>query len=392
MLRHGVAALLGSQPGMALVGEGSTAREALTLVREHESDVILLDAQLPDHPGAETCRALRRERSGLGVILFSALDDDRARFDAILAGAAGYLLKSTPASHLVAALRQVGGGESLFDPDAAAGLLTRLGQQISQKDARLQRLKPAELRILQLISRGHTNRQIATRVSLSERTVKKYVSNILATLDVASRAGAAAYLAERSASEPSFGGLQAPIPPEAARTLPKMQDTDSSAIAELTATLEEQQALLEECRLQTAQLLDERDGLKVDRERYRDLYQLAPLPYLVTDPVGLITRANRQAAELLGYSEDLLECRPLAAFISNGARREFRRRLEAIDGATGRAEWTLLVHPEHRAPFTVAATITARRDFTGIVELRWMFSRSTPDPASPQPPMERAFP
>ncbi|MGH8904228.1 MAG: response regulator [Egibacteraceae bacterium] len=383
VLRRGVIALLDAQRGMTIVAEVGSGHDALIALRSCEPDVIVLGAQLPDGTGMEVCRSLRRERPGVAVLIFSALDDDRARFDAVMAGASGYLLKDTPAEELVDAIRRVTAGESLFDPEAASALLSRLGNEPTQADTRLARLKPAELRILHLISHGHTNRQIASRVNLSERTVKKYVSSILVKLGVPGRAGAAAYLVERVNRAPLSSAPRTAILHGITHALTQLSpELVPEAVAELAAALEDQQAVQEELQIQSEQLLADRDELEAQRAYYVDLYQHAPVPYLVTDSYGLITQANRQAATLLGLSEAQLCRRSLTAFVPISARQEFRRHLAGLEGTIDEDEWTFpLQHPPVQITAKVAA---ARESSTATTDLRWILHACP----LPQPPSE----
>lgn len=397
VLRRGLVTLLNAEPDIVVVADIPTGRDAVMLAKQEQPDVVVLDARLPDRPGAEVCRLLRRERPGIAVLMFSANDDDRARFDAILAGASGYLLKTTPADQLVNAIRRIGAGESLFDPDAATALLTRLGKEGAAADSRLKRLKPAELRILHLVSRGHTNRQIASRVNLSERTVKKYVSSILAKLGVSSRTGAAAYLAEHTNSVQPPDTPRTAVLRELARALPCIpEQLVPEAVAELTAALEEQEFVVEELRLQSERLLADRDQLTTEREHYLDLYQRAPVAYVVTDRCGLITEVNQPAVALLGVPEAQLGRRSLAGFATPEARREFQHRLNAFQGATDQAatdqaatdqaQWVFMLQPEGDAPIQVTATVRATCDATGATtDLRWLLHHDAPQapPAVP---------
>jgi PAS domain S-box-containing protein len=380
VLRSGIASLLTREHDLTLVAEGSTGREAVGIARTHKPDVVLLGEQLADRPTGEVCRTLHRELPSTAVLIFSAVDDDRARFDAVIAGASGYLTKHAPPAEIVAAIRRAGAGESLFDPDTASELLARLSRQAPKTDPRLQRLKPAEMRILQLVSRGHTNRQIATRVNLSERTVKKYVSSILAKLAVSSRAGAAAYLAERSGGPAS--GVVGPLPAlsEVVRSLPQVAEKIGTAeLAELTSALEEQQHIHAEFRVQSEQLLADRDGIAAERQRFADLFESAPAAYVVTDALGLILAANQRAAALLGLGPERLAHRVLADFVEPSSRGEFRRRVSNLDGID-HAEWRVTVDTKDGLIPVVAQVSSLRDDDGKVTELRWILSPA-PSPA-----------
>jgi two-component system, NarL family, response regulator DevR len=158
-------------------------------------DVIVMDVRLQDGSGIEATRDIRAARPVTQVLMLTSFADDQALFASIMAGAAGYVLKQIRGDDLVQAIRAVGAGQSLLDPAVTKGVLDRLrkGKHLL-KDERLARLSPQEERILELVAAGRTNKQIGEELHLAEKTVKNYVSSILAKLEVTRRAEAASYL------------------------------------------------------------------------------------------------------------------------------------------------------------------------------------------------------
>ena len=154
----------------------------------------MLDVRLPDGNGVEVCREVRSRHPEIRCLMLTSFSDDEALFQAIMAGAAGYLLKQVRGNDLVAAVRQVARGQSLLDPAITTQVLERL-RRGNEEDERLAHLTPQERNILELIAEGLTNRQIAERVHLAEKTVKNYVSNLLAKLGMERRTQAAVYAA-----------------------------------------------------------------------------------------------------------------------------------------------------------------------------------------------------
>ncbi|MFI8252115.1 response regulator [Streptomyces filamentosus] len=205
VVRRGVRDLLEAEPDIVVVGEAAGAREALARVPAARPDVAVLDVRLGgasggDHEGVGVCRELRTELPGLACLMLTSFDDDEALFDAIMAGAAGYVLKQIGGSDLVAAVRTVATGQSLLDPRMTERVMARIrGTDTGPRSAvpaELDRLTPRELEILDLIGLGLTNRQIAERLFLAEKTVKNRVSAILGKLGVGRRIQAA-MIAER---------------------------------------------------------------------------------------------------------------------------------------------------------------------------------------------------
>ena len=192
IVRRGVAELIGAEPDLEVVGEASTAAEAIRRIPAAQPDVAVLDARLPDGSGIEVCREVRAEHPEIRcLILTSYDDDDEAIFAAVLAGASGYVLKQIRAAHLLDAIRQLAAGRSLLDPDVTEALLRRI-RNGTKEDPRLASLNEQERRILDLITEGLTNREIGERLFLAEKTVKNNVSVLLAKLGMQRRTQVAA--------------------------------------------------------------------------------------------------------------------------------------------------------------------------------------------------------
>jgi DNA-binding NarL/FixJ family response regulator len=192
IVRMGVRELLETEPDIKVVGEAGTAASALARIPALRPDVAVLDVRLPDGDGVTVCRQIRSTMPDLACLMLTSYADDQALFDAVLAGAAGYVLKQIRGSDLVGAVRTVASGQSLLDPAAAAALMARLRGQTSRTDP-LAGLTGQERKILELIGDGLTNRQIGERMFLAEKTVKNYISGLFAKLGMERRAQAAAY-------------------------------------------------------------------------------------------------------------------------------------------------------------------------------------------------------
>jgi DNA-binding NarL/FixJ family response regulator len=196
VVRQGLVALLSRRPGFEIVAEAGTAAQAVTEAARFEPDVVVMDVRLPDGSGIEACRDIRAARPDTRVIMLTSYPDEEAVLSAIVAGASGYLLKQIRGRDLVAALEAVGRGESLLDPAITEKVLDRVRRAATGEDAdELAQLTPQERKILLLVAVGKTNKQIAAEVFLSDKTVKNYVSSILAKLDLQRRAQAAAFVA-----------------------------------------------------------------------------------------------------------------------------------------------------------------------------------------------------
>jgi len=194
VVRRGVRELLESDGSIEVCGEAGTAEEALARIPPTRPDVAVLDVRLPDGDGVEVCREVRSRHPEIQCLILTSFSDDEALFQAIMAGAAGYLLKQIKGNDLLDAVRRIAQGQSLLDPAVTTRVLDRLRTR-PETDERLARLTGQERRILDLIAEGLTNRQIAERVHLAEKTVKNYVSNLLAKLGMERRTQAAVYAA-----------------------------------------------------------------------------------------------------------------------------------------------------------------------------------------------------
>lgn len=190
VVRRGVADVLSTDPALAVVGEASTAAEALARVPALRPDVAVLDVRLPDGDGVSVCRELRSRLPELRVLVLTSYSDDEALLDAIMAGASGYLLKQVLGQDLVAAVRTVAAGGSLLDPRAASAVVERLRSR-GEPAGPLSELSEREREVLALIGEGLTNRQIGERLFIAEKTVKNYVSHLLAKLGLERRTQAA---------------------------------------------------------------------------------------------------------------------------------------------------------------------------------------------------------
>lgn len=196
VVRQGLVALLDRREPFQVVAQAGTVAEAINQARRFQPDVIVMDVRLPDGSGIEACRQIRAERPAARVVMLTSFPDENAVLAAIVAGASGYLLKQIRARDLVAALLAVAGGESLLDPAVTGRVLDRIRRVGSgTDDDGLSSLNTRERAILLLVAEGMTNKQIATEVFLSDKTVKNYVSSILTKLDLDRRAQAAAYVA-----------------------------------------------------------------------------------------------------------------------------------------------------------------------------------------------------
>jgi two-component system response regulator DevR len=196
VVRQGLVALLARRPNFQVVAEAGSVAEALAQARLNRPDIVIMDVQLPDGSGIEACREIRAELPETRVVMLTSFPDDDAVLSAIVAGAAGYLLKQIRARDLVAALESVGRGETLLDPAVTERVLAHVRQIASdEQHDELAGLTAQERRILLLVAEGMTNKAIAAEIFLSDKTVKNYVSSILAKLNLERRAQAAAFVA-----------------------------------------------------------------------------------------------------------------------------------------------------------------------------------------------------
>jgi len=200
VVRTGLKHLLESDGGIEVVGESGLAEEAKRRIPALRPDVAILDGRLPDGSGIDVCREIRSVDPRIQALILTSFDDDEALFSAIMAGAAGYVLKQVRGSDLLETVKQVANGRSMLDPAVTASVLERL-RSSPATDPLLDRLTNHERHILDLIGEGLTNRQIATQLSLAEKTVKNYVSTMLAKLGLESRTQAAIFVTRKHGAE-----------------------------------------------------------------------------------------------------------------------------------------------------------------------------------------------
>ena len=203
VVRTGLRALLEAGDDITVVGEAGTVADALSRIPALKPDVAILDVRLPDGSGVEVCREVRSADPDIVCVMLTSYADDEALIASIMAGAAGYVLKQIGSIDLLDTIRRAGAGESLLDPALTDRVIDRL-REGPAVDPRLASLTPQERRILDLIAEGNTNRQIAEEMYLAEKTVKNYVSNLLAKLGMERRTQAATFAArlnERSAQD-----------------------------------------------------------------------------------------------------------------------------------------------------------------------------------------------
>ncbi len=194
VVRLGLRSLLARQPQFEIVGEASTASEAVEKALELKPDIVVMDIRLPGKSGIEACREITSRQPQTKVIMLTSYAEDELLFDAIAAGASGYVLKQIGSGELVRALETVGRGESLIDPMLTQKVFAKVREATRRAEGdAFANLSDQEMRILALIAEGKTNREIATHVFLSEKTVRNYVSSLLSKLNLSTRAQAAAY-------------------------------------------------------------------------------------------------------------------------------------------------------------------------------------------------------
>jgi DNA-binding NarL/FixJ family response regulator len=195
VVRQGLVALLDRREGFEVVAEAGSVAESIELARRFQPDLVIMDVRLPDGSGIEACREIRSERPATRVVMLTSYPDEEAVMSAIVAGASGYLLKQNRARDLIAALETVAQGGSLLDPAVTGKVLERVRRLAhGEEPDEMASLTPQERKILALVAEGKTNREIGPLVFLSDKTVKNYVSSILAKLDLHHRAQAASYV------------------------------------------------------------------------------------------------------------------------------------------------------------------------------------------------------
>src|SRR3954470_16807409 len=195
IVRRGLRELLESEGDIEVIGESSLAQEAARRIPALRPDVAVLDGRLPDGSGIDVCRTVRSTHPEIAALILTSYDDDEALFSAIMAGAAGYVLKQVRGNDLLETVRRVAAGQSMLDPAVTQQVLDRL-RRGPEDDPALAPLTPQERRILELIGEGMTNRQIAAEMYLAEKTVKNYVSAMLAKLGFERRTQAAVFAAK----------------------------------------------------------------------------------------------------------------------------------------------------------------------------------------------------
>ena len=201
VVRQGLSRLIDREIDMTVVGEAASVREALTRTPPAEADVALLDVRLPDGSGVEVCRELATTAPHVRCLMLTSFEDDEALLAAILAGAAGYVLKDIRGPQLLAAIRSVAAGRTLLDPATTARVVARLHEG-RRHDARLDLLTTQESAVLDLVGEGLTNREIADRMFLAEKTVKNYISSLLAKIELRGRTQAALFITEQHRLHP----------------------------------------------------------------------------------------------------------------------------------------------------------------------------------------------
>ena len=197
VVREGLRSLLRRRQELAVVGEADSVASAIEEARRTEPDVVIMDVRLPDGSGVEACRQIRAERPDTKVLMLTSYGDDEAVFASIMAGAIGYLLKQTSTNTLIEAIERAMKGESLLDPAVTQRVLERVRSGKQDEDEELALLSEQERKILDLIAKGMTNRELAKEIFLSDKTVKNYVSSILSKLSLRRRSEAAAFIARR---------------------------------------------------------------------------------------------------------------------------------------------------------------------------------------------------
>ncbi len=205
VVRDGVKSLIEANDDLTVVAEAGSVAEAVAQAVRVRPDVVVMDVRLADGSGIEATREIRAKLEKTQVLMLTSFADDEALFASIMAGAAGYVLKQIRGGELVRAVREVGAGRSLLDPEVTRTVLERLRKGKTMRDEKLGRLSAQEERILTLVAKGQTNGQIGKELKQAEKTVKNYVSTILSKLEVARRAEAAAYLARHTTTPGSAG-------------------------------------------------------------------------------------------------------------------------------------------------------------------------------------------
>ena len=203
LVRLGLRRLLDAEDGLSVIGEAWDADGVIDQVARLHPHVVVMDVRMPGRSGIEACREIRSAHPETHVLMLTSFADDEALFTSIMAGASGYVLKQIHGSDLVGAVREVAAGHSLLDPQVTERVLARLRGEVVTPGDIINDLTPQERKILALVAEGLTNRQIAERVHLADKTVKNYVSNILMKLGLERRAEVAAFVARRKENQPN---------------------------------------------------------------------------------------------------------------------------------------------------------------------------------------------
>jgi two-component system response regulator DevR len=199
VVRLGLRTLLDRHPDFSVVDEAATAKEAVQKALQHHPDVVIMDIRLPGGSGIDACRKIKEQDPDIQVIMLTSYAEDDMLFDAISAGAAGYVLKQIGSQDLIQAIETVGRGEALLDPSLTQRVFARVREAARKEDEQaFADLTDQEMRILTQVAEGKTNREIAEALFLVEGTVRNYVSSILRKLNLTNRAEAAAYAVEHS--------------------------------------------------------------------------------------------------------------------------------------------------------------------------------------------------
>lgn len=202
IVRLGLRTLLSNQPDFTVVDEAGSAEEAVEKTVLHNPDVVVMDIRMPGKNGIDACREIKQKLPNVHVLMLTSFAEDEMLFEAIEAGAVGYVLKQGGGEDLVRAVRRVGGGDALLDPAVTQRVLERVREAARQEQAAsFKDLTEQELKVLGLVSQGHTNKEIAKELFLGEGTVRNYVSSILSKLDLTNRAEAAAYAVRHNLRE-----------------------------------------------------------------------------------------------------------------------------------------------------------------------------------------------
>ena len=199
VVRSGLRALIDGQPDMAIVGEAATAADAVRRVGFDEPDIVVLDVRLPDASGIEACRHIKEEWPDVSVLILTSFADEQAMLGAVMSGASGFMLKKVGGTELLEGIRDIAAGKSLIESEETQRVLEEIRTR-PRSDPRLSKLSKRELEVLHFLTKGMTNREIAEKTFLAEKTVKNYVSNLLTKMGFHRRIEAAAYMARRDAS------------------------------------------------------------------------------------------------------------------------------------------------------------------------------------------------